>query len=255
MFKDLVPFIELGPNNFTYAPQQAFGVARTISRPAGERVVLEFPEVSHPDNRYQWVKNGSNVTGATSRTFTISSMSDSDQGTYSLRVTNPKAPDLTLTSVDIELVLGDGSSDTSDTNEPQQPDTPTLLNPSDNSTNLSISPAFEWSDVAADNYLFQIDKLNSIVRVADESTTGTSLTLPEDLDYFSDYRWRVKAVKDGVERMELLQGAGGTTLCTRCNGVLIMNSVPVMNLYPFPGNRYCCHRNLAQHRCEAAAPP
>jgi len=196
LFKDLVPFIELGPNNFTYAPQKPFGTARTVTQAAGQRVDLEFPEVSHPDNRYQWVKNGSDISGATSRTLTISSMSESDQGTYTLRVTNPKAPDLTLTSVGIELVLGDGSGDT---NEPQQPDTPALLNPSDNSTDLSLSPTFEWSDVAADNYLFQIDKINSIVRVADESTTGTSLVLPDELDYLSDYRWRVKAVKDGVE--------------------------------------------------------
>lgn len=200
LFSDLVPFIELGPNNFTYAPQQAFGVARTVSRPAGDRVVIEFPEVSHPDNRYQWVKNGSDISGATSRTLTISSMSDSDQGIYSLRVTNPKAPDLTLTSVEIELVLGDNNSDPDDTSEPQQPDTPSLLNPADNSTDLSVSPLFEWSDVSADTYRLQVSESSDFTNtVSDiENLSGTSSQV-DNLNYGSSYFWRVKAVLNGVE--------------------------------------------------------
>jgi len=197
LFKDLVPFIELGPNNFTYAPQKPFGTERTVTQAASQRVELEFTEVSHPDNRYQWVKNGSDISGATSRTLTISSMSDSDQGTYTLRVTNPKAPDLTLTSVGIELVLGDGSSDT---NEPQQPDTPSLLNPSDNSTDLSVSPLFEWSEVSADTYRLQVSESSDFTNpVADiENLSGTSSQV-DNLNYGSSYFWRVKAVLNGVE--------------------------------------------------------
>jgi len=200
VFRDLVPFIALGPNNFTYAPQQAFGESsRYFVNEGGSIRIDDFETVvSHTGNRYQWQKNGSNISGANSRTLTLSSFSSADEGIYTLVVTNPGAPELTLTSMDIELVLGDGSSSDGD-NDPVPPDTPNPLNPENNNTNVSITPVFEWSDTGADSYRFQLDKLNSVITIADETVTANTFTVSDDLDYLSDYQWRIKAVKDGVE--------------------------------------------------------
>jgi len=194
VFKDLVPFIELGPNNFIYAPQKPFGTERTVTQAAGQRVELEFPEVSHTDNRYQWMKNGSDISGATSRTLTISSMSDSDQGTYSLRVTNPNAPDLTLTSVDIELVVGDGSN----TNDLQPPDTPSLLSPETGATGISRSPTLSWSQATdAASYRVQVSPVQTFdTSFIDSSGIGGTGVQISGLEFETEYFWRVQAVNE-----------------------------------------------------------
>ncbi|MDZ7693152.1 MAG: hypothetical protein U5K69_18870 [Balneolaceae bacterium] len=93
VFADLVPFIKLGPNNFQYAPQQAFGSAATRYLSEGESVSIDdfSGVVGHSGNRYQWQKDGKNISGATSRKLSVSSVSPADQGTYRLVVTNPAA--------------------------------------------------------------------------------------------------------------------------------------------------------------------
>ena len=49
-------------------------------------------------NQYQWVKDGSDITGATDSVYIISNASVSDPGTYICRITNTIAIDLTLYS-------------------------------------------------------------------------------------------------------------------------------------------------------------
>ena len=94
VFADLVPFIELGPNNFVYAPQKPFG--RSSDRSGS---VIDFSSrVSHSGNRYQWYRNGDAVSGATSRSIDTSQYGS---GVYQLLVENPGAPDLLLESIEI----------------------------------------------------------------------------------------------------------------------------------------------------------
>ena len=90
-----------------YAPQKPFGQTRTINYAEGNNVTInDFDTiVTHADNEYQWQKDGANISGATSRSLTISNAQSSDAGTYKLIVTNPGAPALTLTSEPIELVI------------------------------------------------------------------------------------------------------------------------------------------------------
>jgi len=90
---------------FNYGNQQPFGQSRTITISAGSTITIDDFDsvVTHPDNVYQWQKDGENIAGATSRTLTISSAKASDAGTYRLVVTNPGVPSLTLTSKPVEL--------------------------------------------------------------------------------------------------------------------------------------------------------
>ncbi|NGP78192.1 hypothetical protein G3570_16250, partial [Balneolaceae bacterium YR4-1] len=85
---------------FSYVPQKPFGQARTISVAEGSEVTLNDFDgiVTHADNQYQWQKDGVNISGATSRSLTLSNAQSSDAGTYRLVVTNPNISDLTLTS-------------------------------------------------------------------------------------------------------------------------------------------------------------
>jgi len=119
LFEDLVPFIKMNPSHltsekFVYAPQQSFGNGKTHFRNPGESITLnDFESIdNHSGNRYQWQKNGSDISGQTGKTLTLSNIRDSDYGSYRLKVTNPGAPDLTLYSRVIELKKGDqGSTD------------------------------------------------------------------------------------------------------------------------------------------------
>jgi hypothetical protein len=91
---------------FSYGNQKPFGQSRTVRYSVGSNVTIDDFDavVTHPDNVYQWQKDGSDIPGATSRSLTISGAGASDAGTYRLVVTNPGVPGLTLTSNPIKLV-------------------------------------------------------------------------------------------------------------------------------------------------------
>jgi len=90
---------------FDYAPQKPFGSAASRSYSSGSNITLDDFDgvVTHPDNRYQWLKDGAEISGATSRELTITDARSSDSGTYRLIVTNPGVSGLTLNSKEITI--------------------------------------------------------------------------------------------------------------------------------------------------------
>ena len=61
----------------------------TASVQVGKKVQFSFVSADGTQPfTYQWQKNGVNISGATSSTFTISAVSLNDVGTYTLKVTN-----------------------------------------------------------------------------------------------------------------------------------------------------------------------
>lgn len=75
------------------------------------------------------------------------------------------------------------------------PDIPSLLSPSDLSTNVSVNPTLTWgSSVSATFYHLQVSTDSSFASlVVDDSTiTDTSSNL-SGLDYYKTYYWRVRA--------------------------------------------------------------
>lgn len=102
VFRDLVPFLgaKADLSDVTYAPQKPFGNGESIAVDAGDAMTIDTFElaVTHADNQYQWFKDGSEVSGATTRTFSQNEVTASDAGDYVLQVTNASAPELTLES-------------------------------------------------------------------------------------------------------------------------------------------------------------
>lgn len=107
VFRDIVPVLSSLPNppDLRYAPQKKFGSSQTYNRAVGESLNVDpfSGNVSHANNSYQWYKDGSPVSGETSRALSLSNLQLSDAGTYYLEVTNSQAPDLTLQSQNVTL--------------------------------------------------------------------------------------------------------------------------------------------------------
>lgn len=95
-------------DDFRYAPQKPFGVADSYSYSEGANITLDDfnSVVTHTDNQYQWKKDGSDISGATNREYTINNADTGDAGTYTLEVTNPGVPNLTLESEEIDITVG-----------------------------------------------------------------------------------------------------------------------------------------------------
>jgi len=179
-----------GLSVFSYSPQKPFGRSRTINFTTGSNVTInDFDDVvTHKDNRYQWKKNGSNISGATSRSLAISNAQDSDAGTYTLVVTNPNISALTLTSEPIELQVGSGGSDS-------PPSAPSLTSPVDGATGISTSPTLDWNSVSgADSYRLQVAASSDFSSTVTDASglTGTQYEV-SGLDYNTGYYWRVRA--------------------------------------------------------------
>ena len=107
-FKDFVPAIDSYSSGvFSYDDQGPFGSARSGTYSTGATITLDDFEsvVTHPDNDYQWYRDGQAISGATARSLTISGAQASDAGSYTLRVTNPHVSGMTLTSQPIEITI------------------------------------------------------------------------------------------------------------------------------------------------------
>lgn len=76
------------------------------------------------------------------------------------------------------------------------PTSPTLVTPTDGTTGVTLSPAFEWLPVeSATSYRILISTVsNFATTVADQTTTGTSYTYGSNLNTSTQYYWRVQAI-------------------------------------------------------------
>ena len=101
---DLEAYSEL--EGFTYGDQQPFGEPQTITARDGSAVMLTA--IAEGADTFQWYFAGSEITGATSESYTIDPVSEADEGAYVLKVTNDALPGLVLESEPITLVVQTG---------------------------------------------------------------------------------------------------------------------------------------------------
>ena len=81
----------------TVAPQVSLPNDTTYNR--GDSVTLLCSVMGGPANTYQWLVNGTNITGETSESYTFNIVSASDGGFYGCTVTNAAASGSATTSV------------------------------------------------------------------------------------------------------------------------------------------------------------
>ena len=116
-FQDLIPTHEYLQTNlgggYEAWPQKKFGGFIDQFEVMSDGVFsYDFsPYVSHPNNQYQWKKDGIDIPSQTQRNIGVSATDLSDaglaeniHGIYQLIVTNPLLPELTLKSEEIQVI-------------------------------------------------------------------------------------------------------------------------------------------------------
>lgn len=100
-FEDIEPNVGI-TSSFYYSPQDKTGSVQQYSPATGDEVNLSV-SVGGINNSYQWYKDSTAISGATSSILTISSYSPDTAGVYYCETTNSTAPKLTLESHNIYL--------------------------------------------------------------------------------------------------------------------------------------------------------
>jgi hypothetical protein len=88
--------------DITYAPQARIGRSQEITVEVGSSFTFNFP-ITGTANRYQWLKNGTNISLSNNSSLTIPAVAVQDAGIYILKVTNNLVPDLVLQSYEMIL--------------------------------------------------------------------------------------------------------------------------------------------------------
>jgi len=88
--------------DITYAPQVRIGRSQEITVEVGSSFTFNFP-ITGTANRYQWLKNGTNISLSNNSSLTIPAVAVQDAGIYILKVTNNLVPDLVLQSYEMIL--------------------------------------------------------------------------------------------------------------------------------------------------------
>lgn len=103
-FGDIEPNMTVQKNTFNYSPQALIGEPGTITKNIGKEFRISVI-VGGSSNKYQWYKNGVNISGATGSEFVIPSVVPGDAGIYTYQITNTVATELTLQSQPITLQI------------------------------------------------------------------------------------------------------------------------------------------------------
>ncbi|PIY08081.1 MAG: hypothetical protein COZ18_14150 [Flexibacter sp. CG_4_10_14_3_um_filter_32_15] len=99
-FDDLLPYANHTFQTFDYAPQAPINEEQDILATVNQSISFSI-ETAGNGNRFQWIKDGQNVS--TTQTLTINRVRIADAGTYTASVTNPALPNLTLQRRPIRL--------------------------------------------------------------------------------------------------------------------------------------------------------
>jgi len=100
-FEDIEP--NIGIKTFTYEPQDSISFDTEVKVPLGEDVILEAVS-SSPNNKYQWKKNGVDMSGEKSFTLERNNVNFNKMAIYTCEITNTVVTDLTLTTGPIRLL-------------------------------------------------------------------------------------------------------------------------------------------------------
>ena len=109
-FEDIEP--NVGSGGFIYSPQDSVGDKQDVSIDPDSSLVLSV-SVGGTANQYQWTKDGVIIQGAIDSSYTISSATASDEGSYVCEITNTIATELTLFSraVNVTVSVSTGIED------------------------------------------------------------------------------------------------------------------------------------------------
>jgi hypothetical protein len=108
-FGDIEPNLGIAHASFTYSPQAAVGVAKTICKTEGDAMRISVT-TSGQHNVYQWYHDGELITGESSAVFDIPSVMPADAGVYTCQITNTAATGLILTSEPVTMNVNIGSN-------------------------------------------------------------------------------------------------------------------------------------------------
>jgi hypothetical protein len=196
-----------GEVKFDISDQKPFGQQINRTMPLGSELILDLSEFDYEGNLYQWLKDGGPIEGATTSVLTIENISEADEGTYVLEVKNPALPELgTHPSQPIIFQIGadDGLNNGSNQNngddtEGEAPlEKPEPFSPVNESSDVSRTPTFEWSDVEVDYYILQINDKNHSDFQVDVTVEEPFYTVEQsfELDAEATYLWRVRGVRN-----------------------------------------------------------
>lgn len=102
LFDAILPNADI--SGVDYAPQNAFGETASLTANVVDPITLTTgADFNAAGNVYTWKLDATVIPGATSADYAIASLLPEDAGVYTLEVTNPDAPDLTLVSAPITL--------------------------------------------------------------------------------------------------------------------------------------------------------
>jgi gliding motility-associated-like protein len=105
-FDDILPNIKAKPDSvfLTYAPQNPFFKDTTIISSFGKPININMGiDAGITNSKYKWFKNNVAIDSVSSNKYTISKAYPCDNGVYTVQVTNPLAPALTLLSRKITI--------------------------------------------------------------------------------------------------------------------------------------------------------
>jgi Leucine-rich repeat (LRR) protein len=121
-FGDIEPNINV--SGFIYAPQDSIGELVDTLVTAGNELILSV-DAGGSATAYQWMKNGSDIAGATDKNYVISAFSAKDAGVYACRMNNTIVTQLTLFSREFivqEYILRLDIADVQFVDNPEQND-------------------------------------------------------------------------------------------------------------------------------------
>jgi hypothetical protein len=103
-FGDIEPNVGMAKVMFQYKDQAPVGEADTIIKKQDEEFRISV-SVGGKSNKYQWAKNGENISGAAGTEYVIPSVTPGDMGIYTCQITNTVATELMMTSQPITLQI------------------------------------------------------------------------------------------------------------------------------------------------------
>jgi hypothetical protein len=114
--------------------------------------------------------------------LTIGNTAGASAGSYAIEITGTSASSTHSTEVGLTVYS-------------DSPSAPTLTNPPNGATGVSLLPTFEWTAVAqAQNYLLQVATDAGFTNVVYEATVETTSNTPDtELENGTTYYWRVRA--------------------------------------------------------------
>jgi Leucine-rich repeat (LRR) protein len=105
-------FEDIEPNMFVtyfyYTPQDSIGQKIDTTVSPGSSIEFSI-SVGGTANQYQWIKDGLDIEGANSSAYLLEDINEEDTGSYTCKITNTIATELTLYSRPINVVLSSAS--------------------------------------------------------------------------------------------------------------------------------------------------